>query len=46
MDFLITGLPFYVLAVAALWALAQRGWTLSPKILFSQQLEIAFWAHI
>jgi hypothetical protein len=40
MDFLITNLPSYVLA-AALWALAQRGCVLSPKILFSQQLEIA-----
>jgi hypothetical protein len=46
MDLLITNLPSYVLAAAAWWALAQRGCTLPSKILFSQQLEIASWAHI
>jgi hypothetical protein len=40
MDFLIMDLPSCVLA-AALWELAQRGCTSSPKILFSRQLEIA-----
>jgi len=41
MDLLITNLPSYVLAAAALWAPAQRGCTPPSKILFSQQLEIA-----